>query len=177
VLKTTKKILDRLLEILIMTTMAVLTLDVLWQVFTRFVLKNPSTWTEELATYLLIWVALLGSAVALNRGAHLGVDYLTGKMPVRIRLYTEVFVFLCIALFSLCVMIIGGMDIVISTLKLGQISPSLEIKVGYVYLALPISGFFLVLYSVIGLVERLLELFKHRYTQKIISPDEKVSAY
>jgi TRAP-type C4-dicarboxylate transport system permease small subunit len=178
VLKTTKKILDRSLEILIMTTMAVLTLDVLWQVFTRFVLKNPSTWTEELATYLLIWVALLGSAVALNRGAHLGVDYLTGKMPVRIRLYTEVFVFLCIALFSLCVMIIGGMDIVISTLKLGQISPSLEIKVGYVYLALPISGFFLALYSAIGMIERLVELFSHiTPQQKITPPEEQVGVY
>jgi TRAP-type C4-dicarboxylate transport system permease small subunit len=171
-LKMTKKILDRCLETLIIVSMAVLTADVLWQVFTRLVLKNPSTWTEELATFLLIWVALLGSAVAMNRGAHLGVDYLTGKLPVKIRLYTEVFVFLCIALFSLCVMIIGGMDIVISTLKLGQISPSLEIKVGYVYLALPISGFFLVLYSAIGMIERIVGLYKHSYSEQITAQQQ-----
>jgi TRAP-type C4-dicarboxylate transport system permease small subunit len=178
VLKTTKKILDRSLEILIITTMAVLTIDVLWQVFTRFILKNPSTWTEELATFLLIWVALLGSAVALNRGAHLGIDYLVNKLSIRNRIYTEVFVFLCISLFSLCVMIIGGTSLVIYTLELGQISPALGIEVGYVYLALPISGFFIALYSVIGLVERLVELSRHiTPQQKIISPDEQVGAY
>jgi TRAP-type C4-dicarboxylate transport system permease small subunit len=160
VFKLIKKILDRSLEILIMVVVAVLVIDVSWQVFTRFILKDPSTWTEELAVFMLIWVALLGAAVALNRGAHLGIDYLVGKLPVRIRLYTEVFVFLCIVLFSLCVMVIGGTSLVISTLNLGQISPALGVEIGYVYLAIPISGFFLVLYSVIGLVERMVALFK-----------------
>jgi TRAP-type C4-dicarboxylate transport system permease small subunit len=178
VFKTIKKVLDRSLEVLIMVVMAALTVDVLWQVFTRFVLKNPSTWTEELAIFLLIWVALLGAAVALNRGAHLGIDYLVNKLSIRNRIYTEVFVFLCVSLFSLCVMIIGGTSLVISTLKLGQISPALGVEIGYVYLAIPISGFFLVLYSVIGLVERLVELSRHiTPQQKIISPDEQVSAY
>jgi TRAP-type C4-dicarboxylate transport system permease small subunit len=179
VLKSIKKILDRSLEILIMVSMAVLTIDVCWQVFTRFVLKDPSTWTEELAVFMIIWVALLGSAVALSRGAHLGIDYLVGKFPEKIRLCTEIFVFLCIVLFSLCVMIIGGMDLVISTLNLGQISPALGVKIGYVYLAVPISGFFLVLYSVIGMVERLVALFKPGSVQqhKATPPDEQFSAY
>jgi len=179
VFKTIKKMLDRSLEILVMTVMAVLTVDVLWQVFTRFILKNPSTWTEELAIFLLIWVSLLGAAVALGRGAHLGIDYLVNKLSIKKKLCTEVFVFLCIALFSLCVMVIGGIDLVISTLKLGQVSPAMGVKIGYVYLAIPISGFFLVLYSVIGLVERLVELFKPVSVsqQKITPPNERVGAY
>ncbi|MDD5064501.1 MAG: TRAP transporter small permease [Phycisphaerae bacterium] len=172
--KTIKKILDRTLEILVMTAMAVLTVDVLWQVFTRFVLNNPSTWTEELATFLLIWVAMLGAAVALGMGAHLGIDYLVNKLSIRKKLWTEVFVFLCIALFSLCVMVTGGIDLVISTLQLGQVSPALGIKTGYVYLAIPISGFFLVFYSVIGLVERLVGLFKPVSQQNIAPPSERV---
>ena len=155
-----KKILDRSLELLVMVVVAVLVVDVLWQVFTRFILKSPSTWTEELAVFMLIWVSLLGSAVALNRGAHLGIDYFVGKLSPKKRLYTEVFVFLCISLFSVTVMVLGGIDLVISTLKLQQLSPALGIKVGYVYLAIPISGFFLALYSIIGLVERLAQLFK-----------------
>ncbi len=155
-----KKVLDRSLEVLVMVVVAVLVVDVLWQVFTRFILKNPSTWSEELAVFMLIWVSLLGAAVALNRGAHLGIDYFVGKLSPKKRLYTEVFVFLCVSLFSLSVMVLGGIDLVVSTLKLQQLSPALGIKVGYVYLAVPISGFFLVLYSVIGLVERLAQLFK-----------------
>lgn len=160
VFRSIKKILDRTLEILVMVVVGVLVVDVSWQVFTRFVLKNPSTWTEELAVFMLIWVSLLGAAVALNRGAHLGIDYFVGKLSRRKRLYTEIFVFLCISIFSLCVMVIGGIDLVAGTLQLQQKSPALQVKVGYVYLAIPISGFFFVLYSVIGLVERLAELLR-----------------
>jgi len=150
-----KKILDRSLETLVIVVMAVLVLDVLWQVFTRRILNDPSTVTEELATFMLVWVALLGAAVAMGRGAHLGIDYFVGKLPQRARLATEVFVFFCVAAFSLLVMIVGGVDLVASNLELGQESPALRVNMGYVYLAVPISGFFLTLYSVIGLVERL----------------------
>lgn len=150
-----KKVLDRLLEGLVIVVVAVLVLDVLWQVFTRFVLNNPSSWTEELAVFLLIWVALLGAAVALGRGAHLGIDYFVGKLPERMRLATEVFVFFCVAAFSFLVMVVGGIDLVWSMLLLGQPSPALGVEMGHVYLAVPISGFFLTLYAVIGLLERL----------------------
>ncbi|MEN6427582.1 MAG: TRAP transporter small permease, partial [Phycisphaerales bacterium] len=153
-----KKVLDRLLEVLVMVAMAVLVLDVLWQVFTRLVLKDPSTWTEELAVFMLIWVSLLGAAVALGRGAHLGIDYFVGKLPARVRLGTEVVVFLCVSVFSLLVMVVGGVDLVASNLDLGQESPALRMKMGYVYLAVPVSGFFLTLYAIIGLVERLQRL-------------------
>ena len=153
--RTIKTVLDRSLEVLVMVVVAVLVLDVLWQVFTRFILNDPSTWTEELAVFLLVWVSLLGAAVALGRGAHLGIDYFVGKLPERMRLATEVFVFFCIAAFSFLVMVVGGIDLVWSMLELGQPSPALNVQMGYVYLAVPISGFFLTLYAIIGLVERL----------------------
>ena len=156
--KSVKKVLDRSLEVLVMIVVAVLVLDVLWQVFTRFILNDPSTWTEELAVFMLIWVSLLGAAVALNRGAHLGIDYFVGKLAPRKRLYTEVFVFLCVSAFCLFVMVVGGLRLVVDTLQLEQESPALRVKMGYVYFAIPISGFFLTLYAVIGLVERLREL-------------------
>lgn len=152
---TLKNILDKCLEVLVMVAVAVLVIDVLWQVFTRFVMGDPSSWTEELATFLLIWVALLGSAVALGRGAHLGIDYFVGKLDDKTRMHTELFVFAIVALFSLLVMVIGGVGLVMRTLELEQISVALKMPMGYVYLAVPISGAFLVLYSLIGFFERL----------------------
>jgi len=142
-LRKIKNILDKLLETLIVISVAVLTLDVLWQVFTRFVMRKPCTWSEELAVFMIIWVALLGSAVALGRGAHLGVDYFVSKLPDSLRMKCEVAVFLLLAAFSLGVFVIGGSNLVISILRLGQVSPSLGVQVGYVYLALPVSGFFM----------------------------------
>ncbi len=150
-----KRLLDKILEVVVIFSVGLLVLDVLWQVFTRKVLNNPSKWTEELAVFLLIWVALLGSAVALGRGAHLGIDYFTGKLSQRTRNITEVVSFLAILTFSLYVMLYGGCDLVKSTLELGQVSPAFGIKMGYVYLAVPVSGFFMSIYGFIGLVERI----------------------
>ena len=155
-----KRMLDRLLEILVMIVVGVLVVDVLWQVFSRYVLNSPTSWTEELAIFLLIWVALLGAAVALGRGAHLGIDYFVGKLPIRNQIYVEIFIFLCVTAFSLLVMILGGVELVRTTLELHQTSPALGIDMGYVYLAVPISGFFMVLYSVLELVTRVRLLFE-----------------
>lgn len=162
-----KKILDKLLDWLVITAVAILVVDVLWQVFTRYVLKNPSKWTEELATFLLIWVSLLGAAVALNRGAHLGIDYFVGKLSPKMRIYTELFAFTCIMLFSLLVMVFGGIVLVRTTFHLRQISPALGIQMGYVYLAVPISGIFLVFYSFLALAERIYELAKDKIDESL----------
>ena len=154
-----KKFLDRSLEVLVAISMVVLVLDVVWGVVVRYLCswfkwKNPSPWTDELATFLMIWVGLLGASVALNRGAHLGIDYFVGKLSAKKRLCTELLVFFCVAVFSLLVVVIGGIKLVVSTFEHPQPSPALGLKMGYVYLAVPISGSFLVLYSLIGLVER-----------------------
>jgi TRAP-type C4-dicarboxylate transport system permease small subunit len=153
-----RRVLDLCLESLVAIVMGVLVIDVTWQVFTRFVLRDPSSWTEELATYLMIWVGLLGASVALRRGAHLGIDYFVSHFSPRKRTVTEVFVFLVVAAFSILVLGIGGINLVRETLTRGQTSPALGVEMGYVYLALPISGFFLALYSVEFLIERVLLL-------------------
>ena len=142
-----RKGLDVVLEFIVIVVMGILVLDVTWQVFTRFIMKHPSHWTEELATFLMIWVGLLGASVALNRGAHLGVDYFVGLLSPRKKLYAESAAFLFVSLFSLLVLVVGGCKLVALTFMREQISPALGLNMGYVYLALPISGFFLVLYS------------------------------
>ena len=156
--KSIKKVLDRFLETLVALSMAVLTIDVTWQVITRFILKNPSSWTEELATNLMIWVGLLGAAVALNYRAHLGIDYFVGKLGEKKRLWTETFVYLSISLFAICVMLLGGLRMVTITFRFGQLMPALKIPAGYVYLAVPVAGIFLTIYSVEFLIETLYKL-------------------
>ncbi len=166
--KAIKKVLDRSLEILLIIVMAALVLDVVWQVFTRYTNKlfpefiKPSDWTGELATFLLIWVGMLGASVALYRGSHLGIDYFMGKLSARKRLFTEVFVYLCIAVFSLTVMLIGGLKLTMLTFEKGQNAPALGIKMGYIYLTMPISGFFLVVYSVELMIEKIVAIARHR---------------
>lgn len=158
--KLFKNGLDKFLEIITTVSMGVLVIDVTWQVITRFILKHPSNWTEELATYLMIWVGLLGAAVALNRGAHLGIDYFVGKLPIKTRMYSEIFAFACTGAFSISVLLIGGLKLVSVTFRWNQLSPALGLKMGYVYLSVPIAGFFLTLYSLEFMVERIISLRK-----------------
>jgi len=162
-----KKFMDRSLEILVMIVVGVLVVDVLWGVFTRKVLGEQSVWTEEFAIFLLIWVSLLGAAVALRRGAHLGIDYFMEKLAVKNRMITEVAVFAMICIFSISVMIIGGLDLVLSTLAMDQRSPVWNIQMGYVYLAVPISGLFMALYSMIGFVERANEVRFKKFDESL----------
>lgn len=158
--KMIKKVLDKTLEALTAAAMALLVIVVAWQVITRFILNNPSSWTEELAIYMMIWVGLLGAAVALNRKAHLGIDYFVGKLKIKIRLYVELLVYLSIAVFAILVLLIGGYNIVIFYLSEPQLSPALGINVAYVYLAIPISGFFITFYSIEFFLETLINLRK-----------------
>ena len=153
-----KRALDAVLEGGLWLAMLGMTLTVIWQVFTRFILRSPSPWTEELAIFLLIWIGLLGSAVALKRKSHLGIDFLVSRLNEKWCRIAALCVWCCIIFFSVSVFVFGGIRMVTVILMNNQISPALGIRMGWIYLALPISGFFLTLYSVEFIVEELLIL-------------------
>ena len=138
---------DKMLEPSLVALVSLMVLNVLWQVFTRFVLKNPSSYTEELARYLLIWVGLLGASYVVGKKMHLAIDVLTMKLKGRRKHISDLFIQLCVFLFSLAVAFVGGINLVTLTLELQQISAALEIKLGYVYMSIPLSGFIMMLYS------------------------------
>ena len=147
--------------LIILTVLMVL--DVSWQVFTRFVIRDPSSFTEELATFLLIWIGLLGSAYALRMKAHLGIDIITIKMKPAIRYLWEFFIYGMVIVFSLLVLIWGGIRLVNITLYLNQISAALRVKMGYVYTVLPITGVLMIFYSAHFMVEAYKGLKAHRF--------------
>ncbi len=147
--------LNKILEVAVILLVATLLFDVLWGVMSRFLLNSPSRWTDELATILLIWVSLLGACVAYRAKAHLGVDYFVGKLDISVQRWVELFVNLIVAFFAIAVMVIGGYILVVKTLQDGQMSPSLGIKIGYSYLAVPISGIFITLFCLENIIENL----------------------
>ena len=96
----------------------------------------------------VVALSLLGAAVALKRKAHLGMDYFVERLTPQPRRYVEAFAYFSTGLFSLSVMMVGGLNLVARKLHLQETSPALGLDLGYVYLALPISGFFLTIYSI-----------------------------
>ncbi|MEX1048459.1 MAG: TRAP transporter small permease [Akkermansiaceae bacterium] len=160
----------RLLEGLLIVAMALLVCDVLWGVISRvlgtlrawlmtaheihapFLPTGQSPWTEELARFLLIWVGMLGAAVAFGRNGHLGVDYFVGKLHPDARRWMRVITWLTVIFFAAVVLLDGGWALVRRTLEMGQETPALGIRKGWVYLAVPLSGTFTILFAGVNLV-------------------------
>ncbi len=128
--------------------MVLIVLDVSWQVFTRFVLRNSSSWTEELARFLLIWIGILGASYTLYTRMHLGIDILTYKLKGRKKQFIEIIIYTLVALFALVIMVIGGFKLMAMTFQLNQISASMGIKIGYIYFVIPLSGILMIFYSI-----------------------------
>jgi TRAP-type C4-dicarboxylate transport system permease small subunit len=154
-MRTIRVAADRLLGSIICVLMAAMVINVLWQVFTRFVLRNPSSFTEEAARYMMIWVGLLGSAYASGQKAHLALDLITAKLHGTRKRASEIFIHVVVLLFALIVLVGGGGRLVYIQLSLGQQSAALQLKLGYVYLAVPLAGAFIAFYSATALLEAL----------------------
>lgn len=139
--------LERALGHLLVVLMAVMVLDVTWQVTSRYLLRSPSSFTEELAGFLLIWIGLLGSAYALRTRAHLGIDLLTERLGGVARMWTGVLTHTLVLLFAASVMVVGGLRLVFLAFQLQQISAAMGVRMGYVYLAVPLAGALMVLFA------------------------------
>ena len=142
-----RKQIDKGLELLLIGLMALLVVDVLWQVLSRYVLASPSSFTDEVAGFLLIWVGLLGAAYVAGREEHLAIDLLVRRASKRGQYRLRQMGYGCICLFALAVLVVGGSWLVYTRFHLGVTSASLEINLGYVYLALPLSGLLTAYYA------------------------------
>ncbi len=146
---------DKWLAYVLIFIMASMVVGVTWQVVSRFVLSSPSSFTEELARFQLIWIGLLGAAYAFRRGSHLGLDLFTSNLPLPNKLRAAVLANSLCFVFAAVVMVYGGLRLVMLILSLGQLSAALQIKMGYVYSVLPISGVLICLYSLVNIKKSL----------------------
>lgn len=145
---------DKTLAWALIVLMFAAVINVLWQVFTRWVLNAPSPYTEELARYLLIWLSLIGAAYAAGKKMHLAIDLLPRMLEGRRRHALEIAIDASILLFALFVLVIGGYRLFSMTLMMGQTSAALGVQLGYVYAVLPISGLIIVFYAALSIHER-----------------------
>lgn len=145
--------LNRILEVALVILMSLLVLDVLWQVTSRYILSSPSSFTDELAGFLLIWVGVLGAAYVAGRKEHLAIDILIQRSsPARQRLLLYI-IYSLILLFALSVMVTGGVILMYTRFALQVKSAALQLPLGYVYSVLPVSGLIIVFYEVVHILQ------------------------
>jgi len=141
--------LNKVIEAFLVIIFGLLVLDVVWQVVSRYIVGQSSSFTEEFARFALIWLTVLGAAyINGQREGHLSMDFLLSKLPKEKRYRRERIIQIIMALFALVVMIVGGGNLVYTTLTLGQVSPALNVPLGFVYAIVPISGLIIIFFSI-----------------------------
>ena len=142
------KVLNGLLSLLMMAMVVVVT----WQVLSRYLLGHPSQWTEEVARFLLIWIGLLGGALAYRVRMHLGLDLLGPRLSEQNARRLRSFCDLVVIGFAVTVLVFGGASLMQLAWQLQQTSAALGIYMAWVYAVIPVSGVFIVLYGVLFLL-------------------------
>lgn len=140
--------LNKTIENILVVIFGLLVVDVVWQVVSRYVVGQSSSFTEEFARFALIWLTVLGAAyINGQREGHLSMDFLLSKLSKEKRRGRQKVIQVVMAVFALIVMVVGGGNLVYTTLSLGQTSSALHVPLGYVYAIVPICGLVIIFFS------------------------------
>ena len=151
-----RKGLDKVLEFVCCTLLALMTVFATWQVASRYIFNKPSTVTEELVLICFVWMGLLGAAYIFGKQEHMRMSFLVDKLSERNQTKVKLFSEIVVILFAALVLVFGGFKM--SQLSMGQISSSLQIPMGYIYLALPLSGVITIVYNILNIYDFVKEL-------------------
>lgn len=149
-LPTIRDFLKSILAVLSVTLFAVLVATTTWQVVSRQILNEPSTWSEELARLLFVWLSFLGSAFLFGERGHIAVDFLARKLPFAGQRVAQLFVQVMVLLFALVGLVWGGY--LAASIAWEQNLTALPFTIGWVYLVIPIAGVFIAVFALMDIV-------------------------
>ena len=129
--------------------MSLMVLNVTWQVISRYVLMNPSSFTDELSRYMLIWLGMLGAAYVAGQDKHLAIDLLPQKLTGKPKQNLLIVINVVIIFFAVAVMVLGGLNLVYITFILDQKSATLQVPLAFVYTIIPFSGLIVTYYQIV----------------------------
>ena len=123
------KYIDKIIFTLIAISFIILILSCVLQVFTRFILNNSLSWTEELSRYTFIWSNFLGAIFCTKKGTHAIVTIITDSLGKKKKIILNIAVNLIVAIINLIV------------------------SMSFVYGAAPFSALFILYYSLFNITK------------------------
>jgi len=152
-------LLRKILAGVCVVVMVALVCAVTWQVFSRYVLSNPSSITEELSTILFVWMVLLSAAYLFGEiGGHMNMGVISDKAKGKKKLVLDILSQIAILWFAVFVLIRGGSVAVINCMK--QVNSAIpSITIGQIYIALPICGYVTAYFSVFFILKDIFACF------------------
>ncbi len=124
------KIFRYLLEIAICTILVALTTVVFSQVISRYFLHAPLSWSEELARFLLMWLAMLSAAYAFRTKSHFALRVIVERFPGTFQRVISIAVHLIVTLFFFLILYQGIFYVKGVS---GHIAPALQIPMEIPY--------------------------------------------
>jgi TRAP-type C4-dicarboxylate transport system permease small subunit len=127
----------RLMIPVIFAVSGVMFVVVLAQVVFRYILAHPLPWSEELARYLMVWVACLAASEAYVKGYHVGVNLIINALRPSLRKVMTLIIHLAVCVLMAVVVYQG---FILSYMQAAQQSPALELPMTWPYLAVPVGA-------------------------------------
>ena len=150
-LATFRNLLDRLILIVSYFALMLLVVTVTWQVFSRYVLNDPSNWTDELARYAMVWLGLLGASYLFGTKGHLAITLLDGALKGKAHIALHILINIISGAFVSLAMLKGGIALMGRTTQ--QLSPALQLPMSEVYSILPISAVIILIYLIMNTLD------------------------
>ena len=140
------KYLNKVVEVILEVLVAGMVLGCCWQVITRFLLHNPSKYTEELLRYMLIWLTMMGVPYAYGKNSHLAINLIVKKFKPKNEIIAQIAI-------DAFIMIVGG--IMVTANAAGQLSPAMQIPMQIYYVCVPVCGVLMVIYGLFKIAEHI----------------------
>ncbi len=151
-MKTLEKILDAVMRFLMALSMFILVAFGTWQIFSRWILKDPSTFTDELLRYVLIIAGMIGSAYCFYRDEHLALTLVTDRAKGPFKFILSLFIEACILFFVVYVFIFGGLKL---SATATNVSSVMRIPMKTLYLIEPLCGVMIVIARILKYAQAL----------------------
>jgi TRAP-type C4-dicarboxylate transport system permease small subunit len=140
-------LLDVLVRKLLIVLSGLMTVVIILQVVCRYVLKNPLAWTEELARYLMIWMAFIGSSCVIKKWDNIYVDAFINmfkKKPKKVMFLVQKFVILGLLFYSfyLCITVFPRVSVFqrMPVMGLSMLWAQSSMVVGFLFMILQNIG-------------------------------------
>ncbi|BDC97194.1 TRAP transporter small permease [Treponema saccharophilum] len=146
-------ILDKVIEWLVLALVACMVLGNFWQIFTRFVLNDAASWTEEFLRYSLIWLTMLGVPYAYSRNQHIAIEFIAQTFSAAGKRVNQIFIEVLVLFISVVVLVAGG--IMVTMNASGQVSPALGMPMVFYYAGVPVCGALMIVYTLPRLVDEI----------------------
>lgn len=151
VLFSIRKVIDLILSVICIFIVALMTILITYQVISRYVFSSPSAVSEILSRYLFVWLILFAGAYVFGLREHMEITFIKNQFSDKGKRIVNSISELIIAAFAIGVMIFGGYSAALR--QMFQLDSALQIPMGIVYAAIPVSGSLIVFYSICNLVK------------------------